>query len=81
MALKKYKSVTPGQRQLVNIDRSELWKGDPVKQLTAGKSNKSGHNNQGRITIWNRGGGHKKKYRIIDFSRKKVDVSATVERL
>jgi large subunit ribosomal protein L2 len=80
MALKQYKAATPGQRQLVNIDRSELWKGAPVKALTVGKSTKSGHNNQGRITSWNRGGGHKRKYRLIDFVRNKVDVAATVER-
>jgi large subunit ribosomal protein L2 len=81
MALKQYKSVTTSQRQLINIDRSELWKGSSFKPLTEGKSKKSGHNNQGRITSWNRGGGHKQKYRIIDFRRNKTDVSATVERV
>jgi large subunit ribosomal protein L2 len=80
MALKQYKAVTPGQRQLVNIDRSQLWKGDPLKALTRGKSKTGGHNNNGRITSYNRGGGHKQKYRIIDFVRGKVEVSATVER-
>ena len=50
MALKKYKPTTQSQRQLTNIDRSELWKGSPLKKLTAGKSSKSGHNNYGRIT-------------------------------
>lgn len=81
MGLKSYKATTPGQRQLINIDRSQLWKGDPVKSLTVGKTKSSGHNNQGRITSFNRGGGHKRKYRIIDFRRSKVDMSAVVERI
>ncbi len=81
MALKKYKPTTQSQRQLTNIDRSELWKGSPLKKLTAGKSSKSGHNNYGRITSWNRGGGHKKSYRMIDFRRDKHELIATVERV
>ncbi len=81
MALKKYKPTTQSQRQLVNIDRSELWKGSPLKALTVGKSSKSGHNNYGRITSWNRGGGHKQSYRSIDFCRDKHDDVATVERI
>jgi large subunit ribosomal protein L2 len=81
MALKKYKPTTQSQRQLINIDRSELWKGSPLKALTVGKSSKSGHNNYGRITSWNRGGGHKQSYRIIDFCRDKHDLVATVERV
>lgn len=81
MALKQYKAITAGQRQLVNIDRSELWKGGPFKPLTVGKKSSGGRNNQGRITIWNRGGGHKKRYRLVDFKRQKKDTAATVERL
>lgn len=81
MALKQYKSTTAGQRQLVNIDRSELWKGGPHKPLTTGKKSSGGRNNQGRITVWNRGGGHKQRYRFIDFKRQKKDTTATVERL
>jgi large subunit ribosomal protein L2 len=81
MALKKYKPTTQSQRQLVNIDRSELWKGGPLKTLTVGKSSKSGHNNYGRTTIWNRGGGHKQSYRLVDFRRDKHDMVATVERV
>lgn len=81
MALKKYKPTTQSQRQHVNIDRSELWKGSPLKKLTVGKSSKSGHNNYGRITSWNRGGGHKKSYRLVDFRRDKHDLIATVERV
>lgn len=81
MALKKFKPTTQSQRQLINIDRSELWKGAPLKILTVGKSQKSGHNNYGRITSWNRGGGHKQTYRIIDFRRDKFDVAGNVERI
>jgi large subunit ribosomal protein L2 len=81
MALKQYKPNTPGQRGLVLVDRSALWKGDPVKQLTEGLSKKGGRNNAGRITARRRGGGHKRLYRKIDFRRNKFDVPATVERV
>src|SRR5258708_20369057 len=81
MALKTYKPTTPGQRQLVMVDRSALYKGKPVKALTEGKISNGGRNNTGRITVRFRGGGHKKAYRLVDFKRNKVDVSATVERL
>lgn len=81
MALKHYKPVTPGQRQLVIVDRSGLYKGKPVKGLTVGLSNKGGRNNYGRITARFQGGGHKRSYRLVDFKRNKFDMSATVERL
>jgi len=81
MALKNYKPTTPGQRQLVLVDRSELWSGRPVKALTAGKRNKGGRNNHGHITLRWRGGGHKRRLRVVDFKRQKYDVPATVERL
>ncbi len=81
MALKHFKPTTPGQRQLVLIDRSELHKGKPVKTLTESKSAATGRNNMGRVTSFQKGGGHKKAYRIIDFKRAKADVPATVERL
>src|ERR1700731_1996256 len=81
MALKKYNPTTPGQRQLVMVDRSALYKGKPVKALTEGKLGTGGRNNNGRITVRFRGGGHKKSYRMVDFKRNKVDVPATVERL
>ena len=81
MALKKFKPTTPGQRSLVLVDRSELWSGKPVKQLTEGLRKKGGRNNAGRITARRRGGGHKRRYRTIDFRRQKLDVSATVERI
>src|SRR5579885_3140943 len=81
MALKTFKPTTPSQRQLVIVDRSELWKGDPVKKLTEGLRKTGGRNNSGRITVRWRGGGAKRRYRIIDFKRAKDEVSATVERL
>ena len=81
MALKKFNPTTPGQRQLVMVDRSALYKGKPVKALTEGKHSTGGRNNNGRITVRFRGGGHKKAYRLVDFKRDKVDVAATVERL
>ncbi len=81
MALKTYKPTSPGRRQLVLVDRSDLWKGKPVKKLTRGLSKSGGRNNQGRITVWQRGGGHKRRYRIIDFRRRKFGVPAVVERL
>ncbi len=81
MALKQYKSITPGQRGLVLVDRSELWKGGPEKSLTEGLTKKGGRNNTGRITARRRGGGHKRLYRQVDFKRQKYDVPATVERI
>ncbi|PHK93986.1 50S ribosomal protein L2 [Pseudoroseomonas rhizosphaerae] len=81
MALKHFNPVTPSQRGTVLIDRSELYKGKPVKQLTEGKSHSGGRNNHGRITVRFRGGGHKQSYRVVDFKRRKFDVPATVERL
>ena len=81
MALKTYNPTTPGQRQLIMVDRSTLYKGKPVKVLTEGKLSTGGRNNLGRITVRFRGGGHKRAYRVVDFKRTKVDVPATVERL
>jgi len=81
MALKKFNPVTPGRRGLVLVNRSALWKGDPVKGLTEGLSKKGGRNNHGRITARRRGGGHKRLYRSIDFRRDKFDVPGKVVRL
>src|SRR5690242_21734069 len=81
MALKTYKPVTPSQRQLVLVDRSALYKGKPVKALTEGKASSGGRNNNGRITVRFRGGGHKQAYRTIDFKRRKFDQPARVERI
>ncbi len=81
MALKNYKPTSPGLRQLVVVDRSELHKGKPEKSLTVGLTKNGGRNNEGHITCRGQGGGHKRSYRIIDFKRSKFDVEATVERL
>jgi large subunit ribosomal protein L2 len=81
MALKTFKPVTPSLRQLVIVDRSDLYKGKPVKTLTEGKTSKGGRNNLGRVTVRFRGGGHKQAYRLVDFKRRKLDVVAKVERI
>jgi len=81
MALRQYKPNTPGQRGLVLVDRSDLYKGRPEKSLTVGKKRTGGRNSQGRLTVRGIGGGHKQRYRIVDFKRNKFDVEATVLRL
>jgi large subunit ribosomal protein L2 len=81
MALRNYKPTSPSRRNLILIDRSDLWKGKPEKSLTEGLSGSGGRNNSGRITARRRGGGHKRRYRIVDFRRTKFDMSATVERI
>ena len=81
MALKSYKPTTPGQRGLVLIDRSDLFKGRPVKSLTEGLTKTGGRNNTGRITMWHKGGGAKRLYRVVDFKRTKFDMPAVVERI
>lgn len=81
MALKQFRPITPSLRQLVIVDRSELFKGKPLKALTEGLSKSGGRNNTGRITARRMGGGHKRVYRLIDFKRRKFGVPATVERI
>jgi large subunit ribosomal protein L2 len=81
MALKTYNPTSAGRRHLVMVDRSQLWKGAPVKALTEGLTKAGGRSNTGRITSRRKGGGHKAAYRLIDFKRRKFDVAATVERL
>ncbi len=81
MALKQFNPTTAGQRQLVKIDRSDLYKGKPEKGLTEGKKKSGGRNNTGRMTSRHIGGGHKQRYRMIDWKRDKWDVEGTVERL
>ncbi len=81
MALKQYKPTSPGQRQLVTVMRHELHSGKPEKKLTKGLVKTGGRNNTGRVTSWHRGGGHKRKYRIIDFKRTNFDKEAKVERI
>jgi large subunit ribosomal protein L2 len=81
MALRQFNPVTASLRGTVLIERSELWKGKPLKGLTEGQHSHGGRNNHGRITSRFRGGGHKQAYRVVDFKRRKFDVPATVERL
>ncbi len=81
MALKAYRPITPSLRQLVLVDRSDLYKGKPVKKLTEGLTKSGGRNNTGRITARRMGGGHKRSYRLVDFKRRKFDVPGIVERL
>ena len=81
MALKNYNPVTSSQRGLILVDKSALWKGKPVKALTEGKRKTGGRNNKGHVTSRGMAGGHKQKYRYIDFKRRKWDIPATVERL
>src|SRR3984957_4052645 len=81
MALKKFNQTTPGQRKLVMVDRSALYKGKPLKALTEGKHSSGGPINTGRMVVRFRGGCHKQSYRVVDFKRTKIDMPATVERL
>ena len=75
MSLKSYKPYTKSTRATVLVDRKSIWKGSPFKSLTKGKTSSGGRNNLGRITSRARGAGHKKRYRIIDFHRNKIDMS------
>ena len=81
MSLKTYKPYTKSTLTTILVDRKGIWKGRPVKSLTAGKISTGGRNNLGRITSRAKGSGHKKRYRIIDFYRNKLDVKAKVERI
>ncbi len=81
MALKTFRPTSPGLRHLVLVDKGHLWKGPPVKILVEGLHKTGGRNHHGRITTRHIGGGHKRSYRLVDFKRRKYDVSATVERL
>ncbi len=81
MALKSYNPTSPGRRGLILVDRSDLYKGGPVKALTEGKRKTGGRNNKGHVTSRGIAGGHKQRYRIVDFKRRKMDVAGTVERI
>jgi large subunit ribosomal protein L2 len=81
MALRTYNPPSPGRRHLIQVDRSTLWKGKPVKTLVEGKTKTGGRNSDGRITSRHIGGGAKQAYRKIDFRRRKFDAPASVERL
>ncbi len=81
MALKTFKPYTKSNRGTVIINKNALWKGSPYKSLTKGQTSTGGRNNYGRITSRSKGAGHKKKFRIIDFMRKKKNVPAIIERI
>jgi len=80
MGIKKYKPTTPSLRHMQTVTSDELTKGvKPVKSLLASKKSTAGRNNAGRITVRHRGGGVKRRYRVIDFKRNKLDIPATVQ--
>ena len=76
-----YKPTSPGQRGRITTARDGLWKGKPFKALTKGLTKSGGRNNRGRITVFHRGGGHKRKYRMVDFQRLVRGVTGTVRRI
>jgi large subunit ribosomal protein L2 len=78
MAIKKYKPTSPGRRGMTGYDYSEITRSRPHKPLTERLHKRSGRNSQGRITVRHRGGGHRRRYRIIDFKRDKVGVPGRV---
>jgi len=78
MAIKTYKPTTPARRQMTCTDYSQLSKVEPEKSLLEPLKKKSGRNSYGRITVRHRGGGNRRKYRIIDFKRNKDDMDAKV---
>ena len=79
MALRKIRPITPGQRHKIVSDNAEITASKPEKSLTVGIKKTGGRNNQGRMTMRYIGGGHKRKYRIIDFKRDKDGVVGTVK--
>lgn len=81
MSIKVYKPTSNSRRNMSVTDYSELWKGGPERSLLTKLNNKAGRNSYGRITVRHRGGGNRKKYRIIDFKRDKTDMEATVLRI
>ena len=81
MAIKKYNPTTPGRRGMSVTDYAELSKNGPEKSLLAPLKKSAGRNSYGRITVRHRGGGNRRKYRIIDFKRDKAGVEATVKTL
>ena len=78
MAIKNYKPTTPGLRKMSTLTNDEITKSTPTKSLVVTRKNNAGRNNQGRITVRHQGGGVKRKYRIIDFKRNKLNVPGTV---
>ncbi|KAG8459456.1 hypothetical protein KFE25_012791 [Diacronema lutheri] len=80
-SLRRYNPTSAGTRHRVIVDKRHLWKGPPLRALTVGISRSGGRNNTGRVTVWHRGGGNKRKYRIIDMKRTRYDDPAIVERI
>lgn len=78
MALKNHSAQTPGRRYYVSVANDGLAKNEPVRRLTKGKNSSAGRNSAGRISVRRRGGGHKRKYRVIDFRRDKVGIPGTI---
>ena len=78
MAIKTYKPTTPGRRKMSTLVNEEITKSTPEKSLLTTIKKNSGRNNQGKITVRHQGGGVKRKYRIIDFKRNKLEVPGTV---
>jgi large subunit ribosomal protein L2 len=79
MGIKTYKPVTPGLRAWQSLDYSELTKGiKPEKSLTGGRKERAGRDSFGRISVWHKGGGHKRLYRIVDFKRDKIGIPGKV---
>ena len=78
MGIKVYGPYTPSRRHMTSVDNSEITKSTPEKSLVVSLKKNAGRNNQGKITVRHRGGGSRRKYRIIDFKRKKDDIHATV---
>lgn len=81
MAVFKYKPITPGRRHAVKVVNNKLYKGKPLTALVKKKIKTGGRNSDGRITVRHIGGGHKKRYRLIDFKRRKDGIFATIERI
>lgn len=80
MALKKAKPTSPGRRFVVQISNSDLYRGEPYAPLVEKKHSTGGRNSAGRTTMRHRGGGHKRRYRVVDFRRNKDDVPGRIER-
>lgn len=78
MAIRNYKPTTPGRRKMSTLINEDITKKTPEKSLTVTLNKKSGRNNQGKITVRHQGGGVKRKYRIIDFKRNKLNIPGTV---
>lgn len=78
MGIKSYTAYTPSRRKMTGSDFAEITKTTPEKSLTVSKNSRAGRNNQGKITVRHRGGGNRKKYRLVDFKRLKDDIPATV---